>query len=93
VASPLPASFLDLWARLQEQQCQLPACMCPQALLFVWPVGRTREYELRTRDGKRFEGSAGDDQEAVRFAGVTLVDQGLRRMRVVFARPQEVPRA
>lgn len=83
---------LVLWARLQQGACQLPACMCPQALLYVWPVGKALHYELRTRDGKRFEGGARTEEEAKIFAGVTLHDEGLKRCRLIHQRPVEVPR-
>ena len=93
---------LALWGRLQARQCTAPACCCPHALLFVWHEGRAtfkggwRDrvfWELRTREGRRFQGSAPSDDEAKRFGAVTLNDQGLQRMRVIFGRPVEVPRA
>jgi hypothetical protein len=85
--------YAQLWARMQAAACMIPACLCPEALLFVWPAGRTVHYELRTRCGRRFEGAASDEREALRFGAVTLHDHGLHRFRLVSARPMEVPRA
>jgi len=91
---------------MQLGQCQLPSCCCPHALLFVWreayrgasttlePLTKTRVcWELRTRDGKTYEGGAKTEDEAERFGAMTLAEQGLKRMRVVSGRPVEVPRA
>lgn len=95
---------LVLWARLQQQLCQVPACVCAHGLLFVWLEGRRglngewkgrRFWELRTKNGHRCQGSAPSDSEAVRFGAETLKELGLDggRLRVVFGRPVEVPHA
>lgn len=78
---------------LQARRCTAPACACPQALLFVWRKGRQMHWELRTQAGETREGVAPNEDEARRFAATTLHELGLERMRTVYGRPVEVPRA
>jgi hypothetical protein len=85
--------YLRLWGLMQGYECGRPVatCLCTQALLFVWPAGKTIHWELRTKGGKREEGGAPNEEEAKRFAATALVDLGLQRVRLVWGRPVEVP--
>ena len=85
--------WLTALGRLQVRECKAPVCMCPHAILFVWRAGRKVHYELRIRTGKRHQGGAETEPDALRFAGTTLLEQGLERFRVVHGRPTEVPNA
>lgn len=101
---PAHVRYLGL---IQTRQCQLPHCCCPHGLLFVWregyrgrsrttlePVLKSRVcWELRTRDGQRFQGGAPTEADAERYGAMAMAERGLTRMRVVSGRPVEVARA
>lgn len=82
---------------LQAEQCRAPGCCCPHGILFVWHERKSSLvrvcWELRSRDGRRFEGAAKDDADAARFGLATAEEHGLQRMRQVHGRPVEVARA
>ena len=87
------AFLLRVLGLMQSRQCQLPQCLCPHALLYLWHEGRELHYELRIRDGERRQGGALTLRDAVAYSEETLRERGLERMRLVFARPAEVPNA
>lgn len=83
----------SVWARLMVRPCTAKSCVCAQALLHVWRVGRRTHYELRTGTGQRFSGHAANDHDAVLHGQRRLHEQGLERLRILPGPPVEVPRA